>query len=72
MLGNMSLSLNSMVVFRNLINDSVISKLIEMLDAERRTSLEQVISYSEFAAELMKYNENLTEYILERTLNDVN
>ncbi|MGI6701228.1 MAG: ATP-binding protein [Christensenellales bacterium] len=72
MLGKISLSLKSMVVFRNLINDSVISKLIEMLDAERRTSLEQVISYSEFAAELMKYNENLTEYILERTLNDVN
>jgi len=71
-IGKMSLSLKGLVVFRNLIEDNVIKKFIDMLDAERKTTIEQVSTYSDFCSELFKSTDNFTEYILDVILKDVN
>lgn len=68
----LSLKLKSLAVFRNLLNDSVISSLVTLLDSADEPIDIQIDNYGKFAYELFGYTENLTEYVLSRVTDDEN
>ncbi len=68
---DLNIALNSLVIFRNLLDDSVISKLSAFLCCDDNTA-NQVALYSEFVSELYKNNSNLTDYVLNLVLEDEN
>ncbi|MEZ4357772.1 MAG: ATP-binding protein [Eubacteriales bacterium] len=71
-LEEMNLKLNSLVIFKKLLNDKVIKKLSKMLSISDKSLLERVSSYSSFASELFLETVNLTDYILNLVFEDEN
>ena len=71
-LKELDLGLNSLVVFRGILKEKVISALSELLAAEEDDSLVQIRLYSKFVYELYKKSENLSKYLLELVLQDEN
>ncbi len=69
-LENIDLALRSLVIFRGLNEDKVIKSFSSLLLAEG--TAQQVERYAEFAEGLLRKSGNLTEYILERALEDEN
>lgn len=67
-----SLQLHSLVIFRNLLNDKVIIKLLELLDSIPKSISEQIDSYSAFVSQLFMVSDNLTEYMIDKILEDEN
>ncbi|PWM22197.1 MAG: AAA family ATPase [Oscillospiraceae bacterium] len=65
------LRLRSLVIFRNLLQDPVISALQELFD-ERGDIPTRVRRYANFAAALYEHGDNLSDYILSITLCDEN
>ncbi len=64
--------MNSIVVFRNLLDDEIIKNLQFMLDFESDETEYKIYNYSEFVSELYRENINLSEYILKKVLEDEN
>lgn len=69
-----SYDLKSLVIFRNLLNDSVVNKFLSLLESvenHEKTSV-QLENYAEFVSELYKKNINFTEYVLNKIFEDEN
>lgn len=69
-----SYDLKTLVIFRNLLKDVVISKfvsLLESVETHQNTSI-QLEKYSEFVSELYKININFTDYVLNKIFEDEN
>lgn len=69
-----SYDLKTLVIFRNLLKDSVISKFMALLESVE-SNFETVIQlekYSDFVAELYKHNTNFTSYVLNQIFEDEN
>lgn len=64
--------MNSIVVFRNLLDDEIIKNLQFMLDFESDETEYKIYNYSEFVSALYRENINLSEYILKKVLEDEN
>ena len=65
----------SLAVFRGVLKNHVIEKLLKLLnDISDNTAGQNILinEYSEFASELYKYGDNLTEYLLKIVLEDEN
>ncbi len=69
-----SYDLKTLVIFRNLLKDSVIEKLMLLLECVENSSATEVQleKYADFVAELYKHNTNLTEYVLNKIFEDEN
>lgn len=65
-------NLYSLVIFRNLLNDTVIQKFIQMTDSLSKEISTAVCDYSAFVAQLFKSTVNFTDYILKLVLEDEN
>ncbi|MBT3318823.1 MAG: ATP-binding protein [Clostridia bacterium] len=65
------LELHTVTIFRNLLDDPLISRLSALMSA-KGSAKEQVDTYCEFVHELLQSGDNLTEYILKRVLEDEN
>ncbi len=63
--------LSSLAVFRSLLGDPIIKRLVKLLDAGEQTK-EKIDRYSAFAGELFGRGGNLSEYILKCVLEDEN
>ena len=70
-LKDLNSGLNSLVIFRDLLSDSVVKALSEFLSCGGDT-VEQINRYSGFVYELYKETENLSEYIFRLVLEDEN
>lgn len=70
-LKDLNTGLNSLVIFRALLDNSVVKALSEFLSCEGDT-VEQINRYSGFVYELYKESDNLSEYILRLVLEDEN
>ena len=62
-LTKLNTKLNSLVIFRSLLEDKVLKLLQKILSQEQINIYEQISDYAEFASALFKENINLTEYI---------
>ncbi len=67
-----ALELRSLVLFRRLLEDSVILRYLTLLDAQDLPVPEQVSRYADFAAALFAHGTNLTEYVWQRITEDDN
>lgn len=68
-------SVSSLVIFRNLLKNQVVGKLIELFKLIDENKTEQnnlIYAYSEAVGELYKFSDNLTEYMLKIVLEDEN
>lgn len=70
-LEKMHLDLHALVIFRNLLDDTVIKRLNALL-ADGKTPAEQVKCYADFTSRLYEEGGDLTQYILARVLEDEN
>lgn len=69
----LALKLHSVAVFRNLLADSVVNALCQLLDAIEDSSIkEQVDRYGKFVSELYAHTDNLSRYILNIVTDDEN
>ena len=64
--------LQSLVIFRNLLKDQVISALINLLDYEDLSEGEVINSYSDFVYLLFSHTTSFSEYLLGAVLDDEN
>jgi hypothetical protein len=71
-LKNIYVKIQSLVIFRNLLDDQVISKLSKLLASQNEDTISQVEKYAAFASALLNANENLTEYVLNKSTVDEN
>lgn len=71
-LKNIYIKIQSLVVFRNLLEDQVISKLTKLLASQNEDTINQVEKYAAFTSALLNKNENLTEYLLNLAIFDEN
>lgn len=71
-LKEISLKIKSLAVFRNILNDSVIEALSELLDSVDKTIDVQIDCYGKFVYELYTHHSNLSEYILNKVVDDEN
>lgn len=69
---NIKTGLYSMVIFRNLIEDPVIDKFINMVDYMDKDVNMAVKTYSDFVSKLFESNMNLSDYILNIVLENEN
>lgn len=69
---NIKTGLYSMVIFRNLIEDPVIDKFINMVDYMDKDVNIAVKTYSDFVSKLFESNMNLSDYILNIVLENEN
>ena len=69
---NLNLEIHSLVIFRNILNDSVIKNLMNLLSKQEKTTLEKVESYSEFTSSLFFKTTNLSKYLMDLVLGDEN
>lgn len=68
----LSVKLRAVAVFRNLLDDSVVSTLIALLDSLDSNLTQQVASYGRFVYELYSHTDNLSKYILNIVTDDEN
>ena len=71
-LDNFHCGLNSLAVFRNLLNDEVISAFSALLELHAEGKSFDVNIYSEFVSRLYRHNVNLSEYIFKLVCEDEN
>ncbi|MBR3970810.1 MAG: ATP-binding protein [Ruminococcus sp.] len=71
-LDNLHCGLNSLAVFRNLLNDEVISAFSALLELHAEGKSFDVNIYSEFVSRLYRHNVNLSEYIFKKVCEDEN
>jgi predicted AAA+ superfamily ATPase len=71
-LENLNLSLQSLVIFRNMLKNNIIIKLSEILAYSEKNTIEQVKKYSSFVSALFQENSNLTKLLLNLVLEDEN
>ncbi len=64
--------LHSLVIFRNLLSDEVIKKLITLLEADRSDAARHADLYCDAVSSLFKHSADLTEYIRQLVLSDEN
>ena len=60
------LGFSSIVIFRNILKNKVIKKLIKFLNCETKDdtcNIKKIDLYSEFLSELLKYNNNLGAFL---------
>ncbi len=67
-----SMQLSSLVIFRNLLSDPVISRLKKLLDADSSDTSACVDAYCDFAAALFARNDDLSAYLLNLIMEDEN
>ena len=67
-----SRKLHSLVIFRNLLEDETIKKLITLFDCDETNKNELTDKYCDFARSLLCHGGNLTQYILRLILEDEN
>jgi predicted AAA+ superfamily ATPase len=60
----LKLKMQTLVLFRPMLNDPVVSKFITLLGSVGRTTEEQVNAYCAFASELYQNTDNWSEYLL--------
>ncbi len=66
------IKLQSLVIFRNLLDDQVITKLSRLLASQNEDTVSQVEKYATFTSALLSENENLTQYVLNLATVDEN
>ncbi|MGN0574855.1 MAG: ATP-binding protein [Ruminococcus sp.] len=71
-LKELDFGLNSLVIFRGILKDPVVSALSELLASDEKDTLAQIKLYSKFVYELYKKSENLSKYLLRIVLEDEN
>ena len=64
--------LNSLIIFRNLLEDKVIQKLLALHQSLSENSTDKVSRYASFVSELFAESQNLTDYLLDCVLSDEN
>lgn len=67
-----SVQLRSLVIFRNLLSDPVISRLQKLLDADSSDTAACVDAYCDFAAALFAHSDDLSAYLLNLIMEDEN
>ncbi|MCC8069736.1 MAG: ATP-binding protein [Ruminococcus sp.] len=69
-----SYDLKTLVIFRNLLKDSVVRKFMNLLESveTKSSTVNQLEKYADFVSELYKYGTNLTSYILNKIFEDEN
>lgn len=67
-----SRKLHSLVIFRNILNDETIKKLISLFDCDETNKNELTDKYCDFAQSLLSHGGNLSQYILKLILEDEN
>ena len=67
-----SRKLHSLVIFRNILNDETIKKLIILFDCNQDSKNELTDKYCDFAQSLLSNGGNLTRYLLNLVLEDEN
>ena len=67
-----SRKLHSLVIFRNILKDETISKLIALFDCDETNKNTLTDKYCDFAHSLLSHGGNLTQYILKLILEDEN
>ncbi len=70
--GELALDLRSLVIFRGLLKDKVVHRLLRLLEAIDSPTAECVNQYSALMAQLYPCGDNLTDYLLRRVLLDDN
>ena len=68
----LNLKLHALAIFRSILQDTVMQKLLALLDCSDKSDVEQVSLYADFTAELYSKNDNLTRYLLNLILEDEN
>ena len=68
----LSIQLRSLVVFRNILSDPVISRLQTLLDADPADTAACVNAYCDFAAALFAHGDDLSAYLLNLLMEDEN
>ena len=68
----LSSGLHSLVIFRNLLNDPVISRLLALLDTDPSSGAPVVDAYCEFASALLARTDDFSQYLLGAALEDEN
>lgn len=63
---------DSLVIFRNLLSDTVISKFRQLIKSLKINIEEFIYYYAEFSSELFKHTDNFSEYLLLKVLEDEN
>lgn len=71
-LDNLLCGLCSLVVFRNLHKDEVISALMELLEVQAEENRFDINKYAEFVSKLYRYGTDLSDYVLKAVLADDN
>ncbi|MEG0615684.1 MAG: DUF815 domain-containing protein, partial [Oscillospiraceae bacterium] len=71
-LTKINISIHSMVIFRNILSNTVVKKFLNLLSSSDCDIVTKVSCYSEFLAELFSSTDNLTDYILNLVLEDEN
>ncbi len=64
--------MNSLTVFRNLLKNEVVSKMLKLMGNQPSEMTEKVYNYSDFVSSLYRKTDNLSEYILKIVLEDEN
>ncbi len=64
--------LSSLVVFRNILKNKVLQKLILLLQVDTSDTSNAVNAWSEFVFALYKHTDNLSDYLLKAVLDDTN
>lgn len=66
------IKIHSLVIFRNILNDNIIKKLIKLIKIDNNDLELFVDTYADFCSALFNYNNNLSDYILNLILEDDN
>ncbi len=68
----LSLRMQSLIIFRNLLRDEALKKLLPLLDGGELYPADGVRAYADFVAVLFAETENLTDYVWARIASDEN
>ena len=71
----MRIGFSSIVIFRDILKNKVIKKLIRFLEAyddDKNNQIKLIDYYSDFLYELFKYNKNIADYLLTYIFKDDN
>jgi len=67
-----SRKLHSLVIFRNILKDETIKKLVALFDCDEKNKNELTDKYCDFAQSLLSHGGNLSQYFLKLILEDEN
>ncbi len=66
------IQLNSLVIFRGILKNNVMQKLIQLLKADMYDTAGAIDAYSDFINALFKHTDNFSDYLLKAVLDDEN